>query len=425
MVRSVEEHLVRCSSCRQELEGARKLLSWTEAASEKAVIEKVEGIIDDATSAGASDIHLDPQRDGSLSIRQRIDGVLREVESVGSARRYGIVARIKMLAEMNVSESSLPQDGRAKWAAGGKDFDVRVATVPSIYGEGMVVRILDQSSVLIGLDKLGIRDDHLRAIEKLVYQPNGLIIVSGPIGAGKTTTIYSMLDRVNKPEIKLVTVEDPVEYSLKGACQIHINKKAGLTFPVALRAALRWDPDVIYVGEIRDLESLHVSAEAALTGHLVITTVHASDAAGALQRLTDHLASAGVEPFVVGATLIGVIAQRLVRKVCSSCKEEVQIDPSDPKARALGITADDLKDHKVYKGKGCKKCHMTGYRGRTGVYEVLTITKELGALIGEGAAGTEVVEAARREGFVPMQEDGRRKVLDGTTTLEEAFRVLA
>lgn len=416
----VEEHLVRCPACRQELEGARRLLSWTEAASEKSVTAKVEEIIDKAVRAGASDIHLDPQREGTLLIRNRVDGVLHEVESVESAQRYGIVTRIKMLADMNAAEAMQPQNGRMKWMTDEKDYDLRVATLPFIYGEGMVIRILDQSSILIGLDKLGLYDDHIKILEMLMHQPNGLVIIAGPTGSGKTTTAYSMLGLVNTENSKLMTAENPVEYALRGASQSQVSARTGFTFAAAIRAMLRLDPDVVYISEVRDFETMALISEVALTGHLAITTMFPDDTAGVLQRLKDM----GMEPFVTAASLIGAVAQRLARRVCDSCKEEVRVDMNDPKARALGITSEDLKGHKLYKGRGCESCRNTGYKGRVGIYEILTMDRDLAAMVGDGAPASEVIEAAKANGFVTMREDGKRKVLDGITTVDEVFRVL-
>lgn len=418
--RMVEEHLVRCPSCRQELEGARRLLSWTEAASEKAVTTKTEEIIDNAVRANASDIHLDPLRDGTLLVRYRVDGVLHGAASIDSTLRYGIVTRLKMLAEMSVSEASLPQDGRMRWAVDGKDYDLRITTLPFIYGEGVTLRILNQSDVMIGLDRLGFYDDHMQAINHLLHQPNGLIIVAGPTGSGKTTTAYSMLQILNTQTSKVVTVENPVEYALRGISQSQVNSRTGFTFASAIRAILRLDPDVIYVGEIRDYETMILTSEMAITGHLAITTLFPNDAAGVLQRLKDM----GMEPFLTGAALIGVIAQRLARKVCDSCKEAVEYDANDPKVKALGITAEDLKNHTLYRGRGCDVCRNTGYKGRIGIYEVLTMDKDIAAMIGDGAPPAEVIETATRSGFLPMRADGKRKVLDGITTVEEVFRVL-
>jgi type II secretory ATPase GspE/PulE/Tfp pilus assembly ATPase PilB-like protein len=355
-------------------------------------------------------------------VRYRVDGVLHEAARFESATRGGITNRIKMMAEMDTSETGVPQDGRLPWKLTDRDleFDIRVSCQPFIFGEGFVMRILDRSRVLIGLDKLGFYEDQLNALMEIASEPNGTLAVSGPTGSGKTTTIYSLLAQLISPEKKVLTIEDPVEYQITGANQVQVHKKAGLTFPVALRAFLRHDPDIIYVGEMRDLETASVAAEAALTGHLVITTLHTSDALQTLVRLVDM----GVEPYLVAATVIGATAQRLARRVCQACKTEVPPDPSSPPIKFLGITEDDLRSHTIYRGQGCDTCRKTGYKGRLGIFEVLKIDRELASMINERPPLSELLEAARSKGFMTMREDARRKVLDGLTTPEEALRVL-
>jgi len=385
----LEEHLARCPNCRHELEGARRLLSWTEAASEEGVVKAVEETIDKAILANASDIHWEPQKDNSMLVRYRVDGVMHEVARFDAVMRGGITNRIKMMADMDTAETRIPQDGRIPWRLKDKemDYDIRVACIPFIFGEGLVLRILDRSNVLIGLDRLGFYEDHLKTLTEMSHEPSGMIICTGPTGSGKTTTLYSMLAQVISPAVKVLTVEDPVEYQIQGANQVHVHKKAGLTFPVALRSFMRHDPDVIYVGEMRDLETVLISIEAAVTGHLIMTTLHADDAVSALIRLVD----CGAEPYLVGATVIGVVAQRLVRKVCPNCKEPIEADPESPVMKALGITAEDLASHTLYKGRGCEACRNTGYKHRIGVYEVLRMDKELSSLLVAGGAGREIV----------------------------------
>jgi type II secretory ATPase GspE/PulE/Tfp pilus assembly ATPase PilB-like protein len=416
----LEDHLAKCPDCRRELNKARRLLTWTEAASDEAVIGKVEEIFRGGLTSGASDIHFESQRDDTLLVRNRVDGVLHEVARFDSAQRTGILARVKMLADLNVADTSLPQDGRIKWSFGDKEYDLRVSTIPYVYGEGIVIRILDKSGVLVGLDKLGFYPEQIQALEHLIWQPSGQLILSGPTGSGKTTTMYSILMTLVSPEKKVLTVEDPVEYSLPGVNQVHVNKRAGLTFETAMRAFFRHDPDIIMIGETRNLETALAGVEAAMTGHLVLSQLHANDAPGVITRLADM----GVEPYLIAATLLGAVSQRLARKVCQECGEGIEADTNDPAIRFLGITAWDLKEHTIRRGKGCDRCRRTGYKGRTGLYEILTLTSELRALIVNGATGVEIIEAARSQGFLDMRADAKRKVLDGITTPEEAFRVL-
>lgn len=418
----LEEHLARCPTCRHELEGARRLLSWTEAASEEAVVKAVEEVIDTAIPANASDIHWEPQRDNTLLVRYRVDGVMHEAARFDSTLRHGIVNRIKMMAEMDTSETRIPQDGRLPWKRHGddKEYDVRVSSAPYVHGEGLVMRILDRSYVMIGLDRLGFREDQMSTLLEIARSPNGLLLLSGPTGSGKTTTAYSLLSHIVSPAIKVLTVEDPVEYLLTGTNQVQVHKAAGLTFAAAVRTFLRHDPDVIYCGEIRDYETAQVLVQAAITGHLVISSLHTTDAL----QTTTRLADIGVEPFLVGATLIGAVAQRLVRTVCKECKAPVQPSPTSPAMKFLGITESDLESHTVCQGEGCDTCRKTGYRGRTGVFEVLKVDRELASMIVERRPLPEMLDLARSRGFVTMREDAKRKVLDGVTTAEEACRVL-
>lgn len=416
----LEEHFAKCPDCRKELEKARRLLDWTEAASDEAVVGKVEEIFRTALTSGASDIHFESQRDDTLLVRQRVDGVLQEIARLGPAQRVAVLARIKMLADLNVADTSIPQDGRIRWSYNEKAYDLRVSCIPYVYGEGIVIRILDTSSVLVGMDKLGFYPEQMQALEHMMWQPNGLLIVAGPTGSGKTTTLYSILMRLSGPEKKMMSVEDPVEYSLPGVNQVHVNKRAGLTFEAALRAFLRHDPDIIMIGETRTLETAKLATEAALTGHLVLSTLHTNDAPSVVTRLVDM----GVEPYLIAATLLGAVSQRLARKVCRECGEDVEIDTNHPTARFLGITSSDLKEHSIRRGKGCEKCRNSGYRGRVGLYEILAVDDELRALIANGVTGPELAESATSRGFLDMRADAKRKVLDGITTPEEVFRVL-
>ena len=416
----LEEHFAKCPECRKELEQARRLLTWTEAASDQAVVGKVEEIINNAIAAGASDIHFESQRDDTLLVRHRVDGVMHQVARCEPPQRVGVIARVKMLADLSIADTSIPQDGRIKWAFGDKGFDLRTNCIPYVYGEGIVIRILDQSSVLLGLGKLGFYPEHIQTVEHMAHQPNGMIIVSGPTGSGKTTTLYSILKLIVSPDVKVLSVEDPVEYALTGVNQVQVNRRAGLTFEAALRAFLRHDPDVIMIGETRNLETAQVAIQAAITGHLVLSQLHTNDAPSVITRLVDM----GVEPYLISATLLGAVSQRLARKVCRECGEEIEADLDSPPLKFLGITAWDLKEHKLRRGRGCDTCRNTGYKGRVGLYEILAIGDELRALIASGVSGPELAEAARSRGFQDMRADAKRKVLDGITTPEEAFRVL-
>lgn len=417
----LEEHFAQCPPCREELEKARKVLVWTKAASEEAIIEEVDRIHAEALKSSASDIHFEPQRDDSLVVRYRIDGVLHEAAHIPPVNRQAVTVRLKMLAGMNVEESRIAQDGRIRWEHEGRKYDSRVSSCPFLFGEGLVLRIQELSDTLPSLDRLGFSDYQLATLRHLMHQPNGVIIASGPTGSGKTTTLYSMLQEIKSPELKIMTIEDPVEYVFEGVNQSQVKKNAGYTFATALRSFLRHDPDVIMAGEIKDQETAVLEIEAALTGHLVLTTLHTNDAIGALIRLVDM----GVEPYLIGATLIGVVGQRLVRKVCKSCKKEVELDPDHPVAKSLGINADDLKSHTVYRGGGCPACRHAGYKGRIGVYEVLAVDRELASLLYERASYADMLDAAQANGFLTMRDNAKHKVLDGVTSPEEALRVLA
>ncbi|MCE5322557.1 Flp pilus assembly complex ATPase component TadA [bacterium] len=415
----LEEHLARCPACRHELEGARRLLTWTEAASEQAIVKKVDDIIDNAIKSKASDIHFESQRDNTLRVRYRIDGVMHDIMSIDSAERIGIVTRIKMMADVDTSETRIPQDGRMPWKLGSRDYNIRIAFCPFTLGEGIVMRMLDKRSPLLGLDKIYIYQDHLQTLKDLLHQPMGMFFTSGPTGSGKTTTLYSTLLELNKPEVKIMTIEDPVEIMIPGVNHSQICKKNGFTFATALRSFFRHDPDVIMIGEMRCMEDAAISMEAAISGQMVLSQMHTNDAIGVIQRLRDM----GIESYVISAALLGAMNQRLVRRVCPDCKERVlEVNPA---LKMLKITENDLKSHEVFKGKGCDKCHGTGYRGRAAIYELLVIDRHLREMIGEGAPCDELLQAAISNGFMPIREDARRKVLDGLTTAEESLRVLA
>jgi general secretion pathway protein E/type IV pilus assembly protein PilB len=393
-------------------EGSEDLL---EMAQEASVIKLVNEIIVEAVNERASDIHIEPF-EHSISIRYRIDGVLQEAPVPQQMHRFAaaIISRVKILANMNIAERRVPQDGRIKFQVGGRQIDVRVSVIPMLFGEGVVMRLLDKSNVLFTLQELGMDEAMYEQFKGLIDRPHGIILVTGPTGAGKTTTLYAALNAIVGPGIKVLTVEDPVEYHLAGVNQIPVNHQVGMTFERGLRAILRHDPDVVMIGEIRDLETARAATQAALTGHLVLSTLHTNDSASAPMRLIDM----GVEPFLVSSTLIGAMAQRLVRKVCPKCKEEYTPEklPKDY-PREVG--------DKFYRGVGCQWCRNTGYRGRSGVYELMVMNDEIGAKVMERAPSPEVIAASRKAGTRLLREDGWLKVKRGATTIDEVLMCTA
>ena len=386
-------------------------------ADEAPIIRIVNTILMYAIKDGASDIHIEPQRKG-VRVRYRIDGVLHEQMKVPQYVLNPLISRIKIMADMNIAERRIPQDGRIHLKMQTKDYDMRVSSCPTSFGEKVVMRILDKSSVLIGLDKLGLYPETQAQLLDICHQPNGCFMICGPTGSGKTTTLYSILNVISTPDKNVMTVEDPVEYQLPGLSQVHVNRKAGLTFANSLRAFLRQDPDIIMVGEIRDLETAEIAIQAALTGHLVLSTVHTNDAPSTATRLADM----GVEPFLISASLVGALAQRLSRRICSNCREEY----TPPRETLLRFGHDPAQhpDAKFYRGRGCDKCKQTGYKGRLGIYELMRVNEELADMIVRRAPLSELKEAAKSSGMTSLQEDGFRKVLDGFTTVEEVMRVV-
>ncbi len=417
----LEEHLIRCPNCRHEVEGARRLLTWTEAASQEAIVSCVEEIIDNAIKGSASDIHFEVANDNSLVVRYRIDGVMQEAARLDSVQRYGVITRVKMMADMDVEETRIPQDGRIMWKLDDREYDLRAHCCPFFFGESIVLRILDKSSVMVDLERLGFSKDHLEAIDRMIRLPSGMFLTGGPSGSGKTTTLYSILLRLNAPECKIMTIEDPVEYLIRGANQAQVNKRIGFTSAMALRSFTRQDPDVIMAGEIRDAETASLLMQAAITGHFVLSQLHTNDAIGVIQRLRDM----GIEDVLISGSLVGVEAQRLVRKPCKECAKPVDVKPSDPLMTYFGITAADIKKGGIMRGEGCKACRNTGYKHRIGVYEVLEVDRGLREMIGAGASMADILEAALAKGFKTTKDDARDKILAGQTTPEEAFRVLA
>jgi general secretion pathway protein E len=382
---------------------------------EAPVVRLVNLLIEGALAADASDIHIEPFED-SLRVRYRVDGLLYDQEAPPRRLQAALTSRIKIMAEMNIAERRLPQDGRIRVTApGGRRVDIRVSTVPTIHGESIVMRLLDRSSVFLPFDRLGFAPAAARAFEVLIRQPHGIVLVTGPTGSGKTTTLYAALDKINRPDLKIITVEDPVEYQLKGINQIPVRPKIGLSFASGLRHIVRQDPDVIMVGEIRDLETAEIAIQAALTGHLVFSTLHTNDAPAAVTRLQDM----GCEPYLVSSVLSGVLAQRLVRRICQACRAPDRPDPAS--LLALGVT--DAAGIELFHGKGCDDCRGTGYRGRTGIYELFRITEEARSLVVRKAPAGEIRRHAVAQGMVTLREDAWAKACAGLTTVEEILRV--
>jgi general secretion pathway protein E/type IV pilus assembly protein PilB len=386
-------------------------------AQEASVIKLVNEIILEAINERASDIHIEPF-ERTLSIRYRIDGVLQEAAVPPQINQFkaAIISRVKILSNMNIAERRLPQDGRIKFSVGSRQVDVRVSVIPMIFGEGVVMRILDKATVLYSLPELGLDEETFAQFQTLIKKPHGILLVTGPTGSGKTTTLYAALNAIVGTEKKVITTEDPVEYNLDGVNQIPVDHKVGMSFAVGLRSILRHDPDVVMIGEIRDLETAQAATQASLTGHLVLSTLHTNDAASAATRLIDM----GIEPFLVSSTLSGVMAQRLVRVICPDCKTE-----KDPGEAKLPKTANFSKGDKLFHGSGCRQCRKSGYRGRTGLYELLMMNEELGEKIIQRVASSELVQIGRANGMRLLSEDGWGKVKQGITTLDEVMRVTA
>ena len=387
-----------------------------ELGEEAPVIRLVNSIISQAISEGASDIHVEPMED-SVRVRYRVDGILQEKQRLPKRIQAGIIARLKIISNMDIAERRIPQDGRLSLKYEGRPVDFRVSSLPSIYGEKIVLRILDKTSSLKPLEALGFSQYNLKKFESIITQPYGMILISGPTGSGKTTTLYSILNRLNTPTKNIITVEDPVEYQLKGINQIQVNEKAGLTFANALRSILRQDPNIILIGEIRDKETAQIAIEAALTGHLVLSTIHTNDSSSIPTRLIDM----GVEPFLVASSLIGATAQRLVRKVCQSCKHPVE--PSEEVLTHLGFPLEEGVT--FYRGDGCEACGYTGYKGRVAISEILPISPEIQRLILNSASSKEIMAEGKRQGMKTLLDDAMNKAAEGITTLEEVIRVVS
>jgi type IV pilus assembly protein PilB len=394
-------------------------LSDLKAVTEEAPIVKfVNLLITQAVADGASDIHIEPG-EKDLRVRYRIDGVLHEVMRSPRSIQSGVISRLKIMAEVDIAERRIPQDGRISLTVSGKQIDLRFSTLPTVYGEKVVMRVLDKTSVLLSLDDLGFLDHNLARFEEAYRKPYGMILVTGPTGSGKSTTLYATLNVVNQPGVNIITTEDPVEYRLPGISQVQVNNKVGLSFASALRSILRQDPDIVLVGEMRDRETAHIGIEAALTGHLVLSTLHTNDAPSAVTRLTEM----GIEPFLVGSAVDCVLAQRLARRVCSRCVEMVR--PEAELLKAAGFDDDIVAERpEVPQANGCTACSNTGYRGRLAIHEVMTVTEEIERLAVARASTEEITRVATEQGMRLLREDGLAKVLLGRTTIEEIGRVI-
>ena len=381
------------------------------------IIRMVSMLIIEAHRAGASDIHLEPL-DKKFRVRFRIDGVLQEMQAPPKRLQSAIVSRLKiMTGSMSIAEKRLPQDGRIQVKIKKKPIDLRVSTIPTNHGESVVMRVLDKSSLVLGLPELGFFSDDQETFERLIQLPDGILLVTGPTGSGKTSTLYACLNYINKPDRKIITVEEPIEYQMTGINQVQVNPEIGMTFPAALRSILRQAPNVIMIGEIRDLETATIATNASLTGHLVFSTLHTNDAPSAIARLVDI----GVQPFLVASSLRAIMAQRLVRRICSNCRQPA--DLSESEMRALRIDPSQLRDAQVMQGKGCEQCRGTGYKGRMGIFEIFVFDDEVRHMINKRSATLSLRQRARELGMRTLREDGVRKVLAGLTSAEEVISI--
>jgi general secretion pathway protein E/type IV pilus assembly protein PilB len=388
----------------------------SEMAQEASVVRLVNEILLEAIESRASDVHIESQPSGVV-IRYRIDGMLQTQPVPPEINRFqsAIISRLKIMARLNIAEKRLPQDGRMKLKVSGREIDIRLSIIPMIHGEGLVMRVLDKGSMKFDLRQIGMEQDTYETYRKMIDLPHGIILVTGPTGSGKTTTLYSSLIEINTPDVKIITTEDPVEYQLEGINQIQVHQKIGLTFGHSLRSILRHDPDIVLVGEIRDLETAENAIQASLTGHLVFSTLHTNDAASAYTRLVDM----GVEPFLVASTVEAVMAQRLLRRLCPACKQPIQLSPEDAPS---DFPWDQLPGHQLYGPTGCRECRQTGYRGRMGIYELLTTTNDIRQLAHDRVSSWKIVEAALADGMITLRQDGWRKVLAGSSSVDEVVR---
>jgi type IV pilus assembly protein PilB len=401
-----------------ETEEDDDLSSVKEVVEDAPIVKFVNLLITQAIQDRASDIHIEPtERD--LRVRFRIDGVLHEIMRSPKSIQSGVISRLKIMADINIAERRVPQDGRLSVSANGKKIDLRVATLPTVWGEKVVMRVLDNSTAMLKLSDLGFSDNNYERYAESFTKPYGMILVTGPTGSGKSTTLYATLNIVSRPEINVITVEDPVEYRIPGINQVQTNNKAGLTFAGALRSILRSDPDVVLIGEVRDHETAQIAIEAALTGHLVLTTLHTNDAPSAVTRLVEM----GIEPFLVGSALDCILAQRLARRLCTKCREPYVPEP-DVLQAARFPWQDGMELPTLYRAAGCSTCSKTGYRGRLALQEVMPVSEEIERLAVERASAVAIGQVAREQGMRTLRDDGMLKVLEGVTTLEEILRVV-
>ncbi|GAB6041070.1 GspE/PulE family protein [Endothiovibrio diazotrophicus] len=383
-------------------------------ASDAPVIRLVNHLLERALDLKASDVHFEPEED-EMGVRVRVDGVMSRLETLPAHVTPAVSSRLKLMAKLDIGEKRLPQDGRIQYAMGGRQLDMRVSTLPGVHGESIVLRILDRGDVHVSLEKLGMPEEVLAPFRRAIRQPHGMLLVTGPTGSGKTTTLYATLEKIRDGQQKIITVEDPVEYQLQGVTQIHVNAKIGLSFAAGLRSILRQDPDIVMVGEIRDRETAEIAIESALTGHLVLSTLHTNDAAGALVRLQDM----GIDSYLISSSVLAVLAQRLVRQVCPSCAVEQPL--GDDEAAALGLVPGDITHYR--RGSGCERCGGSGYRGRLGIYELLTLSDQVRHQIAAGADANVIRGEALKEGMTTLRADALEKLRAGLTTPEEIVRV--
>ena len=399
----------------QEAAATDNVAEITELANETPIIKFVNLVLFQAVQDRASDIHFEPFED-EFKIRYRVDGALYEMSPPPKHLALPMISRLKVMANLNISERRLPQDGRITFPMGNRQIDLRISTLPTQFGESVVLRVLDRSAVNLDISSLGFPKNIFDYLTEAIQQPNGIVIVTGPTGCGKTTTLYSCLRKVNTIDSKLLTAEDPVEYDMEGIMQVAINEAVGLTFSKALRSFLRQDPDIIMVGEMRDLETAQIAIQASLTGHLVLTTLHTNDAPGAVTRMIDM----GVEPFLISSTLMAVLGQRLVRTICKQCR--TPFEPTESQMSLLNLSPHDVGDKVFYYGRGCAACNDTGYKGRRGIFELLVINDAIRSMINDRAPTVVVRQKAVEQGMVTLREDGLRGIFDGDTTIEEVVK---
>jgi general secretion pathway protein E len=411
LVQDMEEN---ASTIISEIEETADLLDDT---SDAPIVKLVNYIISQSIKARASDIHIEPYQN-TFKVRYRVDGILYDLVAPPKHIQSALISRVKVMAKMNIAEKRLPQDGRIEVKKGSQDIDIRVSTIPTAFGERVVLRLLNKSSSLLSLTDLGLDSGKLKILKELIKAPNGIILITGPTGSGKTTTLYAVLSSINTTDINIITIEDPIEYQLNGIGQIQVNSKIDLTFARGLRSILRQDPDVILIGEIRDMETGGIAVQSALTGHLVFSTVHTNDSAGAITRLVDL----GIEPFLISTSVIAVIAQRLVRVLCNNCKQPYT--PDEIAMESIGITKGDISNGAVfYRAKGCENCFKTGYAGRISIFEIMVLDEKLKTMILRTHDSNQIKDEAIKQNMITLREDGKTKVINGVTSIAEVLRV--